>query len=90
MSGIVVDTLQKLKDGGYRLWASCSTSHECTHYADLDTDVLIAKFGADFDFVENRERLAQSLSCSKCGRKGIQVRIATDKTFGAGTSPSVW
>lgn len=73
-------TLESYRQGPYRLWASCSIDHRCSHFADLDIDRLIARLGPDFDAVANGDQLAASLSCSKCGRKGVEIRVGNRKS----------
>ena len=84
-----IDTLAALETHGYALWASCSLDAACTHFAALGTGQLIARFGPDFDFVDNRRRLTKALRCRRCGRKGAEVRLSALNTASAGQGHSV-
>lgn len=81
---ITVSTLADYQAGDYRLWASCEIDHTCRHSAGLDLDVLIERFGADFDVVKRRAELVAVLRCGKCGRKGVQIRLSPPASSGTG------
>lgn len=87
---IRIDTLQKLRDGGYELSAHCTIDHTCHHCATLDLDVLIARFGPDFDFVDRRDELDAALRCGKCGRKGVGIRLSPPASSQTGGGTSMW
>lgn len=84
MASLTLDTLQKLRDGHYTIWAACEIDARCYHSAALDLDALIARFGPNFPFVDRRADLLASLVCSQCGRKGMQTRIAAPRSAAAG------
>lgn len=69
-------TLQSYREGRYGLWASCAAGPTCTHFADLDLDRLIARFGPDFDVVARKPELLDHLRCSRCGSRQVEIRIA--------------
>ena len=86
---ISLDTLAALQARHYALFASCEVDFNCTHFARLDTAVLIARFGADFDTVVGRDRLVGALRCTRCGRRGgaaIRLTAAEPPGIGAGWS----
>ena len=76
-----MDTLIAIKESGHGLWASCAIDSSCTHFADLDIDGLIARLGSDFSIVDRRQELRDRLRCGKCGRKGVQVRLAAPNGY---------
>lgn len=84
MASSSLETLQDLKNARYRLWASCEIDERCYHSAVVDIDALIARFGPGFPFVDRRADMLASLVCSKCGRKGMQTRIAAPRSAAAG------
>jgi hypothetical protein len=78
---IVIDTLQKLIDGGYTLTAHCD---KCLHQSFLDLNRLADKFGPQFDFVVERPKLLSGLYCAKCGSKRISTILGAPTTGTAG------
>ena len=76
-----MDTLIAIKESGHSLWVSCAIDSSRTHFADLDIDVLIARLGPGFSIVDRRQELRDRLRCAKCGRKGVQVRVAAPNGY---------
>lgn len=66
-----ISTLALLKQHGMYLSASCLG---CGHNNELDTDVLIERFGPDHTFIANGE-IAASLVCGRCRSKQIEIRV---------------
>ena len=71
---IELSKLGVLRDRGYGLVAFCET-RDCGRYAPLDLEVLVARFGADFDVVAGDARLLASLKCSECGGRRLSVQL---------------
>lgn len=69
-------TLESYRTGGYGLWASCAAGPSCTHFADLDLDRLIDRFGPDFDVIDRKSELLARLRCRRCGSDQVELRIA--------------
>jgi hypothetical protein len=62
-------TLQSYIDANHTITAHHETK-DCSHYAALDLPRLAAKLGPDFNVIDRRQELLDSLTCSACGRKG--------------------
>lgn len=70
-SGVgTLQTLGDLKQAGYRLFGNCNAGHGW----QLDTDTLIAEFGAAYVFIKDR-RITQSRTCPRCGRPCSQLTV---------------
>lgn len=63
-------TLRDLKRAGYRLYGNCYCGHGC----ELDLDLLIARYGAGYVFI-NEHRIERSLVCTRCGRPGGKLTL---------------
>lgn len=68
-----MDTLGKLRDFGYRLFAGC-TAPGSGHGDWLDLDVLIERFGEDYVFI-NETRIGAACVCKKCGHRGATLTL---------------
>ena len=66
-------TLSAYRQSGTKIFATC-TSCRYSDFVDLDT--LIARYGEDCNFIQSREEIRQSLSCSKCGNRAPEIQIA--------------
>lgn len=76
MEEISVDTLGKLRDGGYTITAYCLGRH-CRRSARLDLDALIVRLGYDFVVVGDPPPLVAKLRCSACGGKDLQLGLGS-------------
>ncbi|UVK57465.1 hypothetical protein DBIPINDM_008433 (plasmid) [Mesorhizobium sp. AR02] len=64
-------TLSEIKASGMGLMANCAGPN-CGHGKPLDMDMLIERFGTDYEMVGER-RISASLKCDRCGRKGAVI-----------------
>jgi DNA-directed RNA polymerase subunit RPC12/RpoP len=65
---ISIRTLGDLVAHGYGMNALCE---HCRHRVDLDMQMLIRRFGADFVYVG--KTLDPRLRCTRCGAKGAEA-----------------
>ena len=65
---VTFSTLADYKIGGMNLWANCK-SPRCAHGAKMDLDVLIQRFGANYEPVGN-DAIERAFVCKRCGTKG--------------------
>ena len=82
-------TLQEIRDTDHLLLAYCAHDFRCSHAAELDLGLLIARLGPAFALIGepvNRHWLCSRLRCSKCGRyyPALQVGLPPKKTTGVG------
>lgn len=55
------------------------------HYGPVDLDLLIKRFGRDFDTVDGRKKILAALSCRICGGKEMDIHLnAPDGYSGIG------
>jgi hypothetical protein len=71
---ISYSNLGSLKAHGGGLIAFCE-SRDCGHYAPIDLDKLISRFGPDFDIVDGDAQIRALLKCAKCGGKRLSVQV---------------
>lgn len=71
---IDLSKLGTLKARGYGLMAFCE-ARDCGHFAPVDLDVLLKRFGADFDIVDGDGRIRAALTCSKCGGRRLALQL---------------
>lgn len=64
---VIIDTLGKLMDGGYRFNVWCV---DCTRGGLLPIEPFVKKLGRDHPM-----SIRGHVKCSKCGGKNIEVRI---------------
>ncbi len=55
------------------MFATCSNHKFCGVTRELDIDVLIERFGEDFDVVDNRARIVRALRCKECGARASGI-----------------
>lgn len=69
--------LGDLKAQRYTITSYCVSDHLtfCTHSATLDLDVLIERFGADFEIAHRHAWFLSHLRCARCGRRSAEIRI---------------
>ena len=70
---LAIDTLGKLRDLGYGLYAHCAALY-AGHGSLLDLDLLIERYGEDYEFV-GEERIAAACTCKRCGHRGATLRL---------------
>ena len=51
----------------------------CTHYATLKVDILVQRFGWDFDIIDGRQQLRARLVCSICGTRWPGLSVSPHK-----------
>ena len=78
MEMIELNRLQVLADRGNQLQAYC----RCGHFAAVNLEVAIARFGPEFNTVDGREQLLASLRCSACGNRPIDLILLPPKQWG--------
>lgn len=66
--------LGALKAENCRIVAFCE-SRGCGHYAEVDLDTLVSRFGSDFDIVDGDARIRAVLRCAKCGGKRLSLQL---------------
>lgn len=71
---ITIATLGDIKEHGYSLHAHCSNGMYCGNSKILDIDGLIARHGADYDFVERKE-IEPRLRCERCKTLGGKLTL---------------
>lgn len=69
---IHLSQLGTMREYGYSITAFCET---CGHFAKVDLDKLVDRFGPTFDTVDNRAELLRALKCSKCQGRKMDVRL---------------
>ncbi|MEP4769235.1 MAG: hypothetical protein ABJQ21_00645 [Roseibium sp.] len=69
---ISLSTLGELATAGYAIFGHCLHPH-CGRSRELDLDAMIAKFGPDYEVI-NETRIASALVCQSatCPRKGLR------------------
>ncbi len=81
MRGTTIRTLGDLKARGDSISAHCGNPN-CGHYKLLDLDMLIARFGADYVFI-NETRIKNAVRCEICERKGGKLIFGPAATTSA-------
>jgi hypothetical protein len=71
---ICYSRLGSLQAQGCSLVAFCE-SRGCGHYATIDLDALLKRFGPDFNTVEGDALIRATLVCSKCGGRRLSVQL---------------
>lgn len=66
--------LGSLMAQGCSLIAFCE-SRACGHYAAIDLDALLKRFGPDFDIVDGDAQIRGVLRCATCGGKRLSVQL---------------
>ena len=69
-------TLQEHKDSCSPIYAYCG-NNLCKHGERLDVDMLIARFGPDFEV--SAYTLNRRLRCTKCGGKECRINVPGDQ-----------
>jgi len=73
-----MSTLSEIKASGEGLMANCAGPN-CGHGKKLDIDMLIERFGTDYEVV-NERRIAVACKCDRCGHKGAVVHMVANST----------
>jgi hypothetical protein len=71
---IDLSKLGALKPRGYGLMAFCE-SVDCGHFAPVDLDMLIGRFGPGFDIVDGDAAIRAVLRCARCDGKRISLQL---------------
>lgn len=70
-----MSTLSEIKAAGEGLMANCAGLN-CGHGKPLDLDMLIERYGPDYNVI-NETRIAAACKCERCGHRGARIhRIA--------------
>jgi hypothetical protein len=65
-----------MRDRGFGLFGFCIP---CGHFARIDLDALIRRFGPDCDTVDGDRAIRAVLRCGKCGRRELDLQVAGPK-----------
>lgn len=69
--------------GNYGLSAHCDAySPVCNHTGQLDLEMLVKRFGPDFEITEHRRQFLSHLVCSKCGRRNPSLILSPIRVGG--------
>lgn len=71
-----MSTLSQIKASGEGLMANCAGPN-CGHGKPLDLDMLIARFGPDYEMI-NETRIAAACKCERCGHKGAAIHLVAN------------
>jgi hypothetical protein len=66
-----MSTLAQIKESGEGLMANCAGPN-CGHGRPLDIDMLIERFGTDYEMI-NEKRISASCRCARCKHKGAVI-----------------
>lgn len=86
-------SLGYLREHGHTITAYCEQHGPepmCRHYAPVDIDKAIERFGADFLIPDSYARFVGSLRCAKCGSKQISIQIGSAANPNIGHTVPVW
>jgi hypothetical protein len=78
---ITISQLGTMKDRGYGFTGFCER-RDCGHFAPVNLDALIDRFGRDFDTVAGRDQIVAALKCRKCGGKEMDIHLNAPDGFG--------